>query len=304
MEYVSHLRHTPRAAQRPPNCPHKLTKTAEPWLGGGAAFGRLRTARPRHVGCCSPPPLRVSRGSRRAASGGRHGRRFLQLRVITLCGCANLAVLFCQILCDCCSSPQPCVEPTCVIRSRRTRRTSHWQSVRTFSAFGTRSAGVGSITWPAQWHTGSPQPLLFARKDVTDHHSLHLPRSRRRRDAAPAAPSPDQANCSQHGRRGSCRNRAPERENFRLRHGKARGTQRRGGNALVNRREERAPHNDPHKLTKAAEPWLGGGAAVGGSNCTPASRRLPGRSCPLVLVAAAAVPLLTAGTEGGLCSLE
>jgi hypothetical protein len=25
-----------------PNCPHKLTKTAEPWLGGGAAFGRLQ----------------------------------------------------------------------------------------------------------------------------------------------------------------------------------------------------------------------------------------------------------------------
>ena len=28
--------------------------------------------------------------------------------------------------------------------------------------------------------------------------------------------------------------------------------------------------NNPHKLTKAAERWLGGGAALGGSNCTPA----------------------------------
>src|ERR1051325_1043427 len=54
---------------RLPNCPHKLTKTADPWLGGGAAFGRLRTARGRHVGCSSLPPLRVSRGSRRAARG-------------------------------------------------------------------------------------------------------------------------------------------------------------------------------------------------------------------------------------------
>jgi len=32
--------------------------------------------------------------------------------------------------------------------------------------------------------------------------------------------------------------------------------------------------NDPHKLTKAAERWLGGGAALGGSNCTRAARRL------------------------------
>jgi len=40
--------------------------------------------------------------------------------------------------------------------------------------------------------------------------------------------------------------------------------------------------NNPHKLTKAAEPWLGGGAASGGSNCTLASRRLqfaPATAC-------------------------
>jgi hypothetical protein len=30
--------------------------------------------------------------------------------------------------------------------------------------------------------------------------------------------------------------------------------------------------NNPHKLTKAAEPWLGGGAALGGSNCTASWR--------------------------------
>src|ERR1051325_632580 len=55
---------------RLPNCPHKLTKPADPWLGGGAAFGRLRTARGRHVGCSSLPPLRGSGGRRRAARGG------------------------------------------------------------------------------------------------------------------------------------------------------------------------------------------------------------------------------------------
>jgi len=27
-----------RTAATAPNCPHKLTKTAEPWLGGGAAL--------------------------------------------------------------------------------------------------------------------------------------------------------------------------------------------------------------------------------------------------------------------------
>ena len=66
------------------NCPHKLTKTAEPWLGGGAASGgselhaRGTSAAVRSCHCV------VSRGSRRAASGGRQGRRLLQLRVSTL----------------------------------------------------------------------------------------------------------------------------------------------------------------------------------------------------------------------------
>ena len=52
----------------PPNYPHKLTKP--PSLGSAAEPPRAApTARPRHVGCSSLLPLRVSRGSRRAASG-------------------------------------------------------------------------------------------------------------------------------------------------------------------------------------------------------------------------------------------
>jgi hypothetical protein len=66
----------------------------------------------------------------------------------------------------------------------------------------------------------------------------------------------------------------------------------------------RRPSNYPHKLTKAAEPWLGGGAAFGRlqlhARVTPAAVR----SCHFVLVAAAAVPLLLPGMVGGLCSLE
>jgi len=63
------------------------------------------------------------------------------------------------------------------------------------------------------------------------------------------------------------------------------------------------PPNDPHKLTKAAEPWLGGGAASGGSKLHGGmaaahrslrgkrqSRRPPCRG--------------EAGAEGGFCSLE
>jgi len=65
----------------------------------------------------------------------------------------------------------------------------------------------------------------------------------------------------------------------------------------------RAP-NDSHKLPKAAERWLGGGAAFGRlqlrARVTPAAIR----SCHFVLVAAAAAPLPEAGVVGGLCSLE
>src|ERR1043166_8108835 len=69
---------------KPANCPHKLTKTAEPWLGGGAALSgsELHAAvtsaavRSRHcmlVAAAAAPP-----------GGGRRGGRSLQLRVITL----------------------------------------------------------------------------------------------------------------------------------------------------------------------------------------------------------------------------
>ena len=67
-----------------PNYPHKLTKTAEPWLGGGAALGgselhaRVTSAAVRFRHCvlvaAAAAPLQ----------GGRHGRRLLQLRVIAL----------------------------------------------------------------------------------------------------------------------------------------------------------------------------------------------------------------------------
>ena len=50
-----------------PNCPDKLTKAAEPWLGGGAAFGRLQLHARVTSAASSLLPLRVSRGSRRAA---------------------------------------------------------------------------------------------------------------------------------------------------------------------------------------------------------------------------------------------
>jgi hypothetical protein len=70
----------------PANCPHKLTKTAEPWLGGEAALGGFElhagvtsaAVRSRHcmlVAAAAAPP-----------KGGRHGGRCLQLRVITLGG--------------------------------------------------------------------------------------------------------------------------------------------------------------------------------------------------------------------------
>ena len=49
--------------------------------------------------------------------------------------------------------------------------------------------------------------------------------------------------------------------------------------------------NDPHKLTKAAEPWLGGGAAWGGSELHARGTPAAVRSFHFVLVAAAVAPL-------------
>src|ERR1051325_10939211 len=71
----------------PANYPHKLTKTAEPWLGGSELHARVTSAAVRSchfvLVAAAAAPL----------SCGRRGRRLLQLRVIALCGCTNLAVL-------------------------------------------------------------------------------------------------------------------------------------------------------------------------------------------------------------------
>ena len=82
----------PQIAQKchkPANYPHKLTKTAEPWLGGGAALSGSEL----HAGVTSAA-LRSSRCALVAAAaappvGGRRGGRLLQLRVIALGGCMS-----------------------------------------------------------------------------------------------------------------------------------------------------------------------------------------------------------------------
>jgi hypothetical protein len=77
----------------PSNCPHKLTKAAGPLarrrsrLGGSELRARGTSA------AILLLPLRVGRGSRRAASRGRHVRRLLQLRVSTLGGSTEGATL-------------------------------------------------------------------------------------------------------------------------------------------------------------------------------------------------------------------
>src|SRR4029079_16375529 len=55
-------------------------------------------------------------------------------------------------------------------QSRGTRRISHWQSARTFCAFGTQSTIVGSITWPAQSHMAVHYHRVRRGKMATDHH--------------------------------------------------------------------------------------------------------------------------------------
>src|ERR1051325_11689503 len=66
--------------------------------------------------------------------------------------------------------------------------------------------------------------------------------------------------------------------------------------------ESAAAPNCPHKLTKAAEPWLGGGAALGGSELHARGTSAAVRSCHFVLVAAAGVPL--SGCRHGRRSLQ
>ena len=67
---------------------------------------------------------------------------------------------------------------------------------------------------------------------------------------------------------------------------------------LRNANSEKTPANYPHKLTKTAEPWLGGGAASGGSELHARVTSAAVRSCHFVLVAAAAAPLF-GGRDGG-----
>jgi hypothetical protein len=66
------------------NCPHKLTKAAGPLARRPSRLGRLELHARGTSAASSLLPLRVGRGSRRAAPSGRHVRRLLQLRVSTL----------------------------------------------------------------------------------------------------------------------------------------------------------------------------------------------------------------------------
>jgi len=72
--------HLSRRISNPPNYPHKLTKAAERWLGGGAASGgsELHGVTPAAL-----RSLRITRQSRRlpCRSAARRLRRLLQLRV-------------------------------------------------------------------------------------------------------------------------------------------------------------------------------------------------------------------------------
>src|ERR1700740_1173765 len=52
----------------------------------------------------------------------------------------------------------------------------------------------------------------------------------------------------------------------------------------------RRPSNCPHKLTKTAEPWLGGGAALGGSELHARGTSAAVRACHCVLVGGGRVP--------------
>jgi hypothetical protein len=176
----------------------------------------------------------------------------------------------------------------------RTRRMSHWQSVLMFSAFGTRSNSVGSITWPAQWHRAvhhhrdrrGKMAQIITSPPATEPSP---------RGAAPAAPSPNQTICSKHRRRGSSRNRAPECRKRSKSHGRIRRRYRRKGREVGavrcydlrtqapqfsasarQKHEERGrsesflligtgvcPAQRSSQAVKAAERWLGGGAAFG-----------------------------------------
>jgi hypothetical protein len=175
---------------------------------------------------------------------------------------------------------------------------SHWQSVLTSSAFGTGSNSIGSITWPAQWHAAVHYHRVRRGKMATDHHQPTCHRAVAARGGAGRALS-EATDCIQHRRRGNYRNRAPERRvqskwngcvwrrhreklgrsaqfdaticaskrhNSRLRHGKS---TRNGGRSesFLSIGAGVCPAQRSSQAAKAAERWLGGGAAWGGSNC-------------------------------------
>ena len=182
-----------------------------------------------------------------------------------------------------------------MISSRRTSEPhSGSPSARSLASARGATASVNNMAGPvAQVQSTS---TAFARKDGHRASTLHLPPSRRRRDAAPAAPSPNQTDCFQHRRRGSCRNRSPERQRaIRLaRMRSARATERRWEVGAVRchdlrtqapqfsasaRQSTRVKLGRPEdcrsccswtgsaqlrsQAAKAAERWLGGGAAFG-----------------------------------------
>jgi hypothetical protein len=181
---------------------------------------------------------------------------------------------------------------------------SHWQSVLTSSAFGTRSNSIGSITLPAQWHMAVHYHRVRRGKMATDDRQVHLPPSRRRgprrrpRPLRIKQPAPNtegaeavaiaHPSCTSNssgtdafgagtgeevGRSAQfdatiC---APKRHNFRLRHGKSTRNGE-GRNRSCRSARRCAPHNDPHKLPKPPSVGSAAEPPSGGSNCTASWR--------------------------------
>ena len=73
---------------RAPNCPHKLTKTAEPWLGGGAALSGSELHAAVTSAAVRSRYCMLVAAAAAPSVGDRHGRRSLQLRVSSLGGYA------------------------------------------------------------------------------------------------------------------------------------------------------------------------------------------------------------------------
>jgi hypothetical protein len=73
---------------KPANCPHKLTKTAEPWLGGGAALSGSELHAAVTSAAVRSRYCMLVAAAAAPSVGDRHGRRSLQLRVSSLGGYA------------------------------------------------------------------------------------------------------------------------------------------------------------------------------------------------------------------------